>query len=947
MTIKPRQNLVIIKGKDHTDDILQITQEAEHTVVTFKNGKPYRYASHNVECLSTPEHLPVDNCRFIIAGDLLSDVAEVLRFGNWVKIFHRRGGSRCCQFSEFSTKWMELSNGRSMDVLAYFRELAEGVTLRTNEGDSLLSMKYRQLNIVSHRSILSNFLQARSLGSETVASDITSFIIFPFGCNMTQKTAVQRATQHPVSLIQGPPGTGKTQTILNLIGNMLLQKKRVAVVSNNNSAIANVLEKLQRYKLDFVTAFLGSAQSKRAFIEGQTGATVRMPTLDEAGQEDSVRKEILHLNQELNKKFEAKNELAAVIQQIDALRLELTHFEVFQQEVKGRDSNARDRTFLPKVSARKLVNSWLACEQEMMHHANVSSLESATLSSNASFASLPTRTASRHVGLLEKLRLLLRFGMAGRVFFQLSDEERIPLLQKAYYLRKLAELEGKRKILEDSLEKFSFDKRLKRLTTLSMQLMKHRLAKRYNNRARKVFAPEDLWKQPEEFLDEYPIVLSTTFSVITSVQNGYLFDCVIVDEASQVDLLNGVLAMGCAKKLVVVGDPMQLPNVLTEQDEKRAKLVAERYVVPRHARFERHNLLSAVHAAFREIPETLLREHYRCHPRIIQFCNQKFYGGELLVMTQDQGEPDVLKAYMTVEGRHARGTFNQRQIDEIIENVLPELGSVEPADIGIVSPYKAQTARMQASVSSKEIEVDTVHKYQGREKRVMIITTVSNEANEFVDNPNLLNVAISRARDKLRLVVSKEMAEGNGNIADFVRYIRYNNCEVIPGRVRSVFDLLYSEYTTVRLEVLKKRKRVSRYDSENLIYSEIEAVLQEKAYRGYSVVLQFPLSMLVQDTGGLTTEESAYATHPWTKADFLVYRKVDKSPVLVIEVDGYAFHREGMRQAKRDALKDSVLKKCGLPIMRLSTIGSKERSRIRKKLEDVIGSNVLPRTVKS
>jgi hypothetical protein len=381
---------------------------------------------------------------------------------------------------------------------------------------------------------------------------------------------------------------------------------------------------------------------------------------------------------------------------------------------------------------------------------------------------------------------------------------------------------------------------------------------------------------------------------------------------------------------------MQLPNVLTEQDENRAKQVAEQYDLPEHAHFERHNLLSAVRAAFPEVPETLLREHYRCHPKIIQFCNQKFYGGELLVMTRDEGEEDVLKAYTTVDGRHARGTFNQRQIDEITQNVLPELASIKPADIGIVSPFRAQTSRMQASVGTKEIEIDTVHKYQGREKRAIIITTVSNETNEFVDNPNLLNVAVSRAQEKLRLVVSKEMAEGNGNVADLVRYIRYNNCEVIPGRVRSVFDLLYSDYNAVRLEVLKKRKQVSEYDSENLVHSEIEAVLKEKAYQELGVVFQFPLSMLVRDTGYLTAGEYTYATHPWTKIDFVVYRKVDKSPVLVIEVDGYAFHRGGTRHSERDALKDAVLKKCGVPILRLSTVGSDERNRIRKKLEDVL-----------
>ena len=188
--------------------------------------------------------------------------------------------------------------------------------------------------------------------------------------------------------------------------------------------------------------------------------------------------------------------------------------------------------------------------------------------------------------------------MAGRALFEFSVEERIPLLQKAYYLRKLADMEKRRKTLEVSLAGFRFDDRLERLTELSIQLLKHRLAENYSNKDRRIFALEDLRNRPEEFLNEYPVILSTTFSIITSLKTGYLFDCVIVDEASQVDLLSGVLAMGCAKQLVIVGDPMQLPNVLTEQDEKRAKEVALKYDLPKYARFERHSLLSAVRAAF-------------------------------------------------------------------------------------------------------------------------------------------------------------------------------------------------------------------------------------------------------------------------------------------------------------------------------------------------------------
>ena len=390
MSINSRQNLIIIKGKDRTDQILRIAQKAECMVVTYKSGKSYGYARGNVEWLANPQRIPTEHCRVSVGGDWLFDIEEVLHFKNRVKIFFSSGDSRCCLFSELYVQRMNSSNGRNPDVLAYFRELAETSALRTNEDKSLIAMKYRHLNIVPGRSILSSFLQVSPLAPGMVSPDL----IFPFGCNMSQKMAVQRAMQHPVSLVQGPPGTGKTQTILNLIGNMLLLKKRVALVSNNNSATANVLEKLKKYELDFVAASLGSTQNKQAFIEGQRATAVLMPTL-QANQDASVQKEILRLNKELDNAFVKKNELAAIIQQLDALRLEMAHFDMFYEETKGRDMTVMDRTFRPKLSARKLLNAWVVSEQEVKRS---------------------TRASSRSVGFLEKIGILLRFGMAGRAF---------------------------------------------------------------------------------------------------------------------------------------------------------------------------------------------------------------------------------------------------------------------------------------------------------------------------------------------------------------------------------------------------------------------------------------------------------------------------------------------------------------------------------------------------
>jgi DNA polymerase III delta prime subunit len=911
MAADPRKTLIIVKGEDKTPDVRQIARKDGRAYVTYNSGKTYPYALQNVKILSDPELIKTHNSLITLAGNVLSDVSEVLRFGDWVKIFHGDGSARSDRFSEMEIFKSKAATGRSKDVVAYFGELAESTSLKTEDGESLLAKKFKQLNLVSRQSILSYFLKAQALPEgKDIYANPSSGLIFPFGCNMSQKIAVHQAMLNPLSLIQGPPGTGKTQTILNLISNMLLQGKKVAVVSNNNSATANVLEKLEKYDLGFLAAFLGSAENKKLFISGQSEERVQLPAL-EPDQEVSVKAQIAGLNAELDEAFRTNNELADVVQQMDALQIEITHFDLFHEDPESRHSATQDRVFFPKVSTQKLLWYWLRCESK----------------------------PSRAGGLLDKIQLVFRFGMAGRALFETSVEERIPLLQNAYYLRKMEELESSKAELEHSLAGFCFDEKLEQLTVLSMELLRHFLAKRYSNRARNVFKLEDLWKQPEEFLKEYPVVLSTTFSVITSVQNGYLFDCVIVDEASQVDLVNGVLAMACASTFVVVGDEAQLPNVLTNEDRTRAKDIARGYEIPSYAQFERHNLLTAVRAAFPEVPETLLREHYRCHPKIIQFCNQKFYGGELLVMTRDQGEDDVIKAYVTVEGSHARGTVNQRQVDEILQSILPELKAYSSDEVGIISPFRAQTSKIRASVSALGIEVDTVHKYQGREKRVIIISTVANKTNDFVDDPNMLNVAISRAQEKLRLVVSKEMAEGSGNLADFVKYISYSNGEVVQGKVRSVFDLLYREYTATRLKFIRQRLRVSEYDSENLAYCAIEEVLTEGAYREYSIALQFPLSILIKDKSELTTEEAVYAFNPWTKADFLIYKKVDKSPVLVIEVDGYAFHREGSRQAERDVLKDSVLNKVGVPILRLSTTGSNEKERVARKLKSLAGSS--------
>ena len=225
-----------------------------------------------------------------------------------------------------------------------------------------------------------------------------------------------------------------------------------------------------------------------------------------------------------------------------------------------------------------------------------------------------------------------------------------------------------------------------------------------------------------------------------------------MDESSQVDLITGVLALSVAKNAVIVGDLKQLPNVVTTENQNIIKDISKKYKIDDNYDYLQHSFLESIKLALKSAPKTLLKEHYRCHPKIIQFCNKKFYNNQLIIMTEDNGEEDILKAYITNEGNHARGHLNQRQIDVIKNEVLPELSKkINVENIGIISPYRKQKAQIERTIDD-ELKIDTVHKFQGREEEAIIITTVDNEISEFVDDPKMLNVAVTRAKKKLYLI---------------------------------------------------------------------------------------------------------------------------------------------------------------------------------------------------
>ena len=662
-------------------------------------------------------------------------------------------------------------------------------------------------------------------------------------------------------------------------------------------------EKLEKKNASFLTAFLGSLANKQKFLENQNDTYPDMSDWEMPPEErQQLDQETTALSKELNEMLNAKNRIAEIEQEFLQLNPEQHYFEEYYATYSGAPTEGLD-----KLSSQKILALWMEFEQHAEH-------------------------ASR-LGLFQKLSIMFRFNRNALKLFLRSPELVIPYLQSQFYSVKRRELEAEKQELNRKLEHYAFDEKMDELTQKSLRLFRAELAARYPWKSgRKRFEKSDFRRDSAAFTNEYPVVLSTTYSIKGTLGIDHIYDYLIVDEASQVDLATGVLAFSCARNIVIVGDLKQLPNVLTENDIRTSDAIWQKYSLDERYRFSTHSLLSSALEIWRDAPVTLLREYYRCHPKIINFCNQKFYHGQLIVMTKDHNEPDVLTMYRTTAGNHARGHLNQRQIDVIQQEVLPRLRQENYQSIGIITPYRDQVAAIRKQLDDA-YEVDTVHKFQGREQDAIILTSVDNVITDFVDDPHMLNVAVSRAVHSLAVVTSQDPRNDRTNYGDLTRYIEYNNFEVIRSQVYSVFDMLYQGYAQQRRAYLQKHKRVSEYDSENLMYSVIQEVLSEEAYSAIGCAVHVSLATLVKDYEPLTEEECKYARNPLTHVDFLLFNQMDKQPVLAIEVDGTGFHEVGSKQAERDIKKNSILEKCAVPLLRLRTDGSGEKEKIKDMLK--------------
>ncbi|MDX1578695.1 MAG: AAA domain-containing protein, partial [Gemmatimonadota bacterium] len=290
----------------------------------------------------------------------------------------------------------------------------------------------------------------------------------------------------------------------------------------------------------------------------------------------------------------------------------------------------------------------------------------------------------------------------------------------------------------------------------------------------------EISRQTRRVLEEARVVL-TTFARLTVHEElrSLRYATLLIDEASTAPLPYVVYAAAlAAERAAAVGDFQQLPPVVASSGPAAARWL-------RRDLFRETGVVTVGERADTSLPSpsdglcAMLDVQYRMRPDIRALVSEFFYAGRLKdadgIASGRRSPPfepgvlllDTSDLDPTVE--RIDGSRRNRCHAEVIRALLAEVARRGEADVAVVSPYRAQTRLLRDTArrglgraAPAELQVSTIHRFQGREKRIVVFDTVDAPPGRswFLDErrnpdfPRLLNVALSRARDGLVLVGS-------------------------------------------------------------------------------------------------------------------------------------------------------------------------------------------------
>lgn len=277
----------------------------------------------------------------------------------------------------------------------------------------------------------------------------------------------------------------------------------------------------------------------------------------------------------------------------------------------------------------------------------------------------------------------------------------------------------------------------------------------------------------KDIIDSSDVILATNSSAALESIARVKFDVAIIDEASQATIPSVLIPIAKAHRFILAGDHKQLPpTIISDRAGELEKTLFEELI--------------------RKYPHKsqLLNVQYRMNNLLMKFPNQEFYNNGLKsdASVDDININDILDStqkeeallFIDTSNVDIEGETHLKDSKSIVNHIEAEISSgivndylnigVEEEDIGIISPYADQVKVIQ---DMTPVEVKTVDGFQGREKEIIIISTVRSNDNGnigFLKDLRRLNVAITRAKRKLIIIGNKNTLKTNPTYDRLIKF---------------------------------------------------------------------------------------------------------------------------------------------------------------------------------
>ena len=182
----------------------------------------------------------------------------------------------------------------------------------------------------------------------------------------------------------------------------------------------------------------------------------------------------------------------------------------------------------------------------------------------------------------------------------------------------------------------------------------------------------------------FPVIATTCISAHKLGTPKPSFDLTVIDEASQGNTAVSLIPIIRGENLMLVGDPNQLSPVILLQPRDNDALKKKYRIAPEYD-YIKNSIYKAYLACDSVSQEILLSHHYRCHKKIIDFCNHKYYNSKLKVDTQNPTE----KPLVYVDIPHSESEVKNIAPQEA-QAVVDYVKKHPEREIGIITPFVRQ-----------------------------------------------------------------------------------------------------------------------------------------------------------------------------------------------------------------------------------------------------------------